>query len=148
MTYQALGAVSCTSASSCVAVGESSGAAGELSGIILVWGGSSWTDVSDPSQIWLNDISCTGAKSCLVVGTIRPNDFQSFQPRAVVGKWDGTGLTAVTGHAVGQQSALNAVSCTRRNWCVAVGTFTRRTGRVQLLVERWNGRTLNRMWAP
>jgi hypothetical protein len=148
MTYQALGAVSCTSASSCLAVGESSGAAGILSGIVLTWDGSSWTDVSDPSQIWLNDISCTSAKSCLVVGTNIPNDYQSFRRRDVVERWQGTTLTAIKVAAVGKQIALNAVSCSRANWCAVVGSFTMRAGVTRPLVERWNGRKLNRMWAP
>ena len=148
MTYRELDAVSCTSASSCLAVGAEYGCCGAYDGLAMAWDGSSWTNVSDQSsQFSLSGVSCTSATSCLVVGTQGPSDTQPLIPSAVVEKFDGTTWTGINVDAVGQQSALNAVTCLRANWCAAVGSFTTGTGVTHPLVERWNGRSLIRMRA-
>ncbi|HUD69444.1 MAG TPA: hypothetical protein VMQ40_04325 [Acidimicrobiales bacterium] len=96
----------------------------------------------------LTGVSCATSTSCLAVGTTSPADTQQFLPYADVGIWGGSSLTAVRGAVVGEQSALGAVSCTRANWCAAVGSFTTPSGAAQPLVERWDGVTLNRMFVP
>jgi hypothetical protein len=150
-SWQHFDSISCTNASFCLAVGWEYGCCGSLGSIALAWDGSSWTSVTMSTALGeavLSGVSCTSATSCLAVGGVSPADLQKFHPYAVAARWDGTALTTVAGAAVGPQSVLGAVSCTRANWCAAVGTFTRRTGGPQPLVERWNGATLNRMWAP
>jgi hypothetical protein len=152
MNYDQLDAISCTSANFCLAVGGGYGAGGTSGSIAMSWTGSNWTNVSNMSPALyfavLSGVSCTRATSCLTVGAVSPADAEMFLPYAAVGRWNGASLTAVGGAPVGRESSLGGVSCTRANWCAAVGTFTRRTGRVQPLVERWNGVTVNRMWAP
>jgi hypothetical protein len=146
MNIQQLDAISCASAKSCLAVGTDSGCCGGHRGMALAWDGSSWTDVSGvASDVSMSGVSCTKVTSCLVVGTKSPNDSESFQPSAVVEKWDGTTWTAINVEAVWKQSALNAISCSNTNWCAAVGSYTTGSGVTYPLVERWNGRTLNRV---
>ena len=96
----------------------------------------------------LSGVSCTSPTTCLVVGTVSPADVDTFVPYAVVGLWSGTTLTPVAVPAVAAQTELGAVSCTRANWCAAVGSFTQRGSVARPLVERWNGATLHRMGAP
>jgi len=145
--YEAFSAVSCPSASLCLAVGADSGCCGQSYGIAMAWNGSSWNTPirALASEASPGGISCTSATSCLVVGTLSPSDTESFPARAVVEHWNGTNWTSIPFTFVGRTSSLNAVSCSRANWCAAVGSFT--TGaRVQRLAERWNGAKLNRMW--
>jgi hypothetical protein len=146
-----LDAISCTSAGFCLAVGISTGCCGSTGGLAMAWNGSSWSNVTMSTALYaaaLTGVSCATSTSCLAVGTTSPADTQSFLPYADVGIWGGSSLTAVRDALVGKQSALGAVSCTRANWCAAVGSFTTRGGVVQPLVERWDGVTLNRMFVP
>lgn len=146
MTFRELRAISCASASSCLAVGAEYGCCGAYDGFELAWDGSSWTNVSDQSnQFSLSGVSCTKVTLCLVVGTQGPSDSQPIVPSAVVEKFDGTTWTGIHVKAVWKQSALNAVSCSNANWCAAVGSYTTGSGVTFPLVERWNGRTLNRV---
>ena len=133
----------------CLAVGAVFGSGGLFRGMALRWDGAAWAYVSTPPlyQVALGGVSCTSATTCLVVGDHQP--FVLSDPsRAVALRWDGDALTAVPGVAVGLQSALGAVSCTRTRWCAAVGSFTTRGRGLQPLVERWSGVTQTRMWAP
>ena len=146
-----LDAVSCVSASSCVAVGVAGGCCGAFDGVAMSWDGSSWTNggpTSSFSQVALSSIACTSASSCLAVGLHGPSDVETFPSRAVVERWNGTVWSPVPLLPVGSRSWLRSVSCTRVAWCVAVGYFNTSRGLTQPLVERWNGLTLNRMWAP
>ncbi len=146
-----LDAISCTSAGFCLAVGINTGCCGSTGGFAMTWNGSSWSSVTMSTALYaavLTGVSCATSTSCLAVGTSSPADEQNFLPYADVGIWGGSSLTAVRGAVAGKQSALGAVSCTRANWCAAVGSFTTRGGTVQPLVERWDGVTLNRMFAP
>jgi hypothetical protein len=147
MNYQQLNGISCTSASFCLAVGASYGCCGLSDGIALAWDGSSWTSVSGGAV--LSGVSCTRATSCLAVGAVSSsdNDVVPFL-YAAVERWNGSSLTALGGAPVIHESSLGGVSCTRANWCAAVGSFTTHGGAILPLVERWNGTTLNRMWAP
>jgi hypothetical protein len=147
MTFRELHAISCASPSSCLAVGAEYGCCADMNGLALTWDGSSWTLVEGSYQVFLSGVSCTKVATCLVVGTQSPNDFDPFQPIAVVEKVDGTTWTAIKVDAVGQQSALDAVSCLRANWCAAVGSFTTGTGVTHPLVELWNGTALSRIRA-
>ncbi len=146
-----LDAISCTSAGFCLAVGIESGCCGSTGGFAMAWNGSAWSNVTMSTALYaaaLTGVSCATSTSCLAVGTTSPADEQHFLPQADVGIWGGSSLTALRGAMVGKQSALEAVSCTRANWCAAVGSLTVRSGAVQPLVERWDGLTLNRMFVP
>jgi len=148
-TYYAPSALSCTSSTSCLAVGGVYTTTGRFQGVAWTWDGNSWTYAPTPPfvQDVLTGVSCTSPTACLVVGSHSPSDAPKFPPSALVEQWNGATMSPVAGAALGQQSALDAVSCSQANWCVAVGSITIRVGGVRPLIERWNGSTLNRMGA-
>jgi hypothetical protein len=156
-SYDLLVAISCTSASFCLTTGDFGGCCGSYNATSFKWDGTSWTSVLTPiTQVSLSGISCASATSCVAAGTYGPSDIPKFPPRAVVEQWNGSAWAPLTGSAFGPQSELSGVSCTRAIWCAAVGSVTMRVGATlwfvnagcaQPLVERWNGATLNRMWA-
>jgi hypothetical protein len=156
-SFDLLNGISCTSTSFCLSTGDVGGCCGTFNATSLRWDGSSWTSVLTPlTQVSLGGISCATATSCLAVGTHGPADVPKFPPNAVVEQWNGAAWSALAGAGFGHQSELDSVSCTRASWCAAVGSVTFHAGAVscstnvgcaQPLVERWDGVTLNRMWA-
>lgn len=127
-----LTAVSCPTASMCVAVG------GESYGpLVEVWSGGSWTIQTIPTQPGsdvgaLTGVSCASPIACIGVGS-----------SGLVARFDGSGwsvqdATEPPGGTVG----FNAVSCTSSDACTAAGVFTSAGPApfvTQPLVERWDG---------
>jgi hypothetical protein len=145
------GAIACPTVIFCATVGgwdEADGVAGGSSS--WVWRRSHWVSVPTKTSLngYLRGIACTSATSCLAAGASAPSSPLGAPYSATIQRWDGTAWTSIAGAAFGQQSSLNAVSCSRTNWCAAIGSMTTRTDATGHLVERWNGVTLNRMWAP
>jgi hypothetical protein len=136
VTDGVLGSVSCTSASSCVAVGSQS----LTSPLAEAWNGTSWSLLPSPGLSGnLYGISCVAADSCLVVGR-QYTATGSIAPLSEV--WNGTGWTAqsVPVPAGGEDAVLGAVSCLTASDCTAVGVYTdtaTRTGAT--LAEYWDG---------
>ena len=111
--------ISCTSSSSCTAVGYYPPEAGQLRTYIVRWNGSSWSLQSSPNVVgassnFLHGVSCTSATACTAVG-------DASGP--LVERWNGTSWSiessslpsgATSGH-------LNNVSCTSASDCFAVG---------------------------
>jgi hypothetical protein len=128
-----LQAVSCVSASRCVAVGQ-----GLTSPLAMSWDGGSWrvkqAGVASPAMAILNGVSCTSARSCSAVGYAAPN--ATAAPRVLAERWNGRRWSTVRTPPTpaGESAMLNAVACTSRG-CMAVGVLG-----PQQLVERWNGR--------
>jgi hypothetical protein len=127
-----LQAVSCVSASHCVAVGQ-----GLTSALAMSWDGDSWK-VEQPraassAMAILNGVSCTSPATCTAVGYLAPN--KSSPLRVLAERWNGRRWSTVpTPRTPPIESAiLNAVACTR-GVCTAVGGVGSRQ-----LVERWNG---------
>jgi hypothetical protein len=127
---------SCVSATSCVAVGASSTAAGTQSTLIESWDGSSWNIVPSPSPgsglNWLFGVSCVSPSSCTAVGSY--DDGPGAPEQTLIESWDGTAWRVVAGAALGT-GFLNGVSCTSSSNCVAVGSTSFRA----TLIESWNG---------
>jgi phosphodiesterase/alkaline phosphatase D-like protein len=141
--------VSCTSASSCMAVGSYRSEVGTLLSLAESWNGSSWSVSTTPNPsggtgIELSSISCTSSSACTAVG------YYSVSGAVVplVERWNGSTWTiettpnlATTLEATGE-GRLEAVSCASATNCVAVGYFVGlkkgsyfETG----VVESWNG---------
>jgi hypothetical protein len=141
--------VSCTSENFCLAVGATSLCCGEYRGLAWTWNGTSWNDVASGglNQVQLEGVSCATFNSCLAVGGSGPSDVEPLPYDAVIARWTGAALNAVPIKAIGQASSLYEVSCTRPAWCTGVGWFKTKVG-YQPLVERWNGVSIARMWAP
>lgn len=119
-----LAAVSCTSDTSCTAVGSQSGFVAER------WDGATWAiqpsvTADDPTAV-----SCTSATACTAVAWSLPG--------SEVLRWNGSGWAVQ--HMSAWSVHLAGVSCTSATSCTAVGqrASLRRGGQVTL-AERWNG---------
>jgi subtilisin family serine protease/streptogramin lyase len=127
--------VSCTSASSCVAVGWYRPNSGGLRAEIMAWNGSSWTlQASAENYETLYGVSCTSAEFCEAVG---------IGPTAVT--WNGSKWSAqkAQGPAGSSYAYLYDVSCTSPSYCMAVGgSFQGPRG--SGLAEAWGGAS----WKP
>jgi len=139
-----LSAVSCPSATSCIAVGmfetSSSYCLGPGAGdspLAEEWDGTAWSLSSVPAPsgavcVALTGVSCTSATQCFGVGSYTDSANNSF---TLVERWNGTAWSIVAGTDPGGGSnQLNAVSCASATLCVAVGVSG-----FQSLAELWNG---------
>ena len=127
-------AVSCTTATSCEAVGYDSGvqlAIGES------WDGHQWhlQPTPDPGGIdtatWLYGIACTSATSCTAVGFILSFN-GAFPNGPLVEQWNGAAWT-IQPSAPTTGGYLVAISCSAADACTAVGALD------GAIAERWNG---------
>ena len=145
--------VSCTSASSCMAVGwynyqPSSGPPAHQTWV-MSWDGSSWSNVASPNVGSFNNelksVSCVSDSSCVAVGTARNN---SFQEQTLTMTWDGTAWTAVTSpNPADTGNYLRSVSCTTATSCVAVGLAMTANGD-ETLVLNWDGSAWTQVTSP
>jgi hypothetical protein len=128
-----LNGVSCTGASSCVAVGLSTAQG---------WNGTRWRDLSaarppGATSINLSDVSCATATACMAVGFFNTPSGGG----ALAESWNGTAWT-IRPPALPSGSRggfLNGVSCAAPNACLAVGSFFSKSGTQLALAETWNG---------
>jgi RHS repeat-associated protein len=144
-TTELLG-VSCTSATSCTAVGkQSSGTFAER------WNGTSWSISSTPnptgSSIKLTDVSCPTSSFCLAVGGA------GASPRVtLVERWNGTSWSIITSPnpSGGGNANLNDVSCPTTESCAATGYYATALGGSEnrTLAERWNGTAMSLESSP
>jgi hypothetical protein len=124
-----LGAVSCTSVTSCTAAGSYfSRTAGPLT-IAEHWNGTAWqiqpTPNADPSgRNQLNAVSCTSPRVCTAVGYDAQSDFAP--PLALAESWNGTRwrLRSVPAPAGTVASILAGVSCPAAGTCTAAGSYS------------------------
>jgi len=142
-----LSGVECSSALSCVAVGEGIGP------LFEGWNGAAWKTLQGPRQQNANyaDVSCAPGGACAAVGTIggaviiggvAPMPYQvscttggGAKPpciRTAIAESQGGGSWSVVASPVvpGSDSVLNSVSCTsniKQTLCTAVGLTTNRS---------------------
>lgn len=136
-TGYTLGAVSCTSAAACTAVGNTD------SGLLAErWDGATWTMQSPvtPSGTggnggFLNGVSCSTPSACTAVGLVF-----TPAPFMVAERWDGTQWTVQPTPSIpgAYDVAAPAVSCPTLSVCTAVGGYTN-DGPAVTLAEQWNG---------
>jgi hypothetical protein len=125
--------VSCTSPSSCIAVGDT-GVPGPA--FAERWNGKVWTVESTPSTgaflMTLSGVACPSAVSCEAVG------FEEDPNSAIAEHWDGRAWSMQnTPQAV--TVALLDVACPSINHCVAAGFSAGDSGQGVTLAEAWNG---------
>ena len=141
-SFSTLEAVSCPTASDCTAVGEYDKQGSPELTLAEHWNGSTWAvqamPVASPvaSSVFLNGVSCPAPGKCTAVGWFQRNGTGAFVALAennYSGSWR---IRSVRGPSatLGQ---LNAVSCTARANCTAVGTPS--VGPVP--AEHWDGST-------
>ncbi len=135
-----LNSVSCTSSTSCEAVGTSTtGTWAE------VWNGTKWSMQSIPSpaggsDVRLRGVSCTASNACTGVGAY----FNGTKLVPLAERWNGSNW-AVQATAVpsGSSSQFSSVSCSTTQFstgCNAVGSVTK-NGIGLPMAENWNGTT-------
>jgi hypothetical protein len=137
-----LNAVSCASATDCVAVG-SSVAGATTSTFIEQWNGQSWNIVTSPNPTGSDDsqllgVSCSGGAFCMAAGSAA----SGTNTVTLIEQWNGTAWTIVTSPNPSLPSndaaEFNAVSCAGAAFCQAVGE-SNASGTFQSLAETWNG---------
>ena len=120
-----LNAISCTSASECTAVGNSTDNSGGLSLLGEHFDGTDWTILPIPRvpnlDAFLNAISCSAPATCTAVGQTRAG---GSDPQTVALRSDNAGwVVQATPRSIGRRfnRSLNAVSCPTATVCHAVG---------------------------
>jgi hypothetical protein len=142
--------VSCTSTTSCFAVGSVGHEPGPFDPLVERWNGTSWAVVPSPSPTppigapnsALYGVSCTSTTSCFAVGSFYDFIQDTGAVGAFIERWNGTGWAIVPSpYPTGlPENTLTGVSCTSSTNCFAVGSFTKNIGGHSVtLVERWNG---------
>jgi hypothetical protein len=142
-------AVSCTSETSCTAVGRHEPVPPDGSQRTLAehWNGSTWTVQPTPNpanpQANLAAVACSSPANCTAVGNNLPA-VAVFQTLAE--HWDGsTWAIQPTPNPAGVQSGsltgLWGVSCPTASSCTAAATFAPTNFRANAAAEYWNGTT-------
>jgi hypothetical protein len=133
-------AVSCGSATACMAVGFTQGGPGAA--LAESWNGTRWSVVRTPSLGGsgsdLNGVSCVSADACTAVGATSPD---GTALRSVIEFWNGARWSVVPHPDPAAGGALRAVSCVSARSCMAVG-FSGGDGNGvfhKTLAESWNG---------
>jgi len=125
-------AVSCTSTTSCMAVGNATGLLAES------LSGSTWTlvNIPDPGGGQLTGISCKSASVCEAVGNFNSGGGMETLAEA----WNGStwSIQSTPNPSGATASQLSDVSCKSASSCEAVGQFTSGSA-TQTLAESWNG---------
>jgi hypothetical protein len=138
-----LDGVSCTSATSCTAVGYYEASSGTTVTLAESWNGSAWSVQTTPNptgvtESLLEDISCSSSTACTAVGwsTTSEGDYLNLAER-----WNGTEWTlqTVPAPAGALDSLLARVSCPSATACTVVGEYVNSEGDYLNLAEQWNG---------
>ena len=140
-----LDAVSCASATTCMATGSYFDA--DFNGRTLAesWDGAAWTIVPSPNPdgaqgSYLAAVSCPTSSECMAVGGYQDS---TFTPVTLAESWDGSHWAIVDSPtpAGSPDSALSGVSCASATRCLAVGRSYSPSfaGKDDTLAESWDG---------
>jgi hypothetical protein len=136
--FNYLDAVSCTSSTSCVAVGYYFGSSGYAQTLIETLSGGSWSITTSPDTSttefnYLDAVSCTSSTSCVAVGDyVSSGHNQTLIETLSGGSWS---ITTSPDTSTSEGNVLNGVSCTSSTSCVAVGNYVSGSGYPQTLIE-------------
>lgn len=138
-----LNAVSCASASHCLAVGSYTDSTGVNWAFAEAWNGSTWA-VADPpvptggTNAALNGVSCPSATFCMAVGSYLTS---RLRPVPLVERWNGSSWRILRSRppAGARESSLAAVSCANESACMATGYETGADFVRVTLAEAWSG---------
>ncbi len=148
-TSSSLDSVSCSSASSCMAVGWYFNKSGTEFTLAEVRSGTSWSISSTPNPSgstfpMLSGVSCTLSTACTAVG----NYYNANTQLSLAERWNGTtwSVQSTPNPSGAKLTALNDVSCISATSCTAVGTWY---GTAQSpLAESWNGTSWSTQSTP
>ena len=144
-TNGAFEAVSCTSPTSCAAVGYFVNGSGVFVTLAEARSGTSWKieptpDPTGASESLLTNVSCATAGACMAGGYSTNSAGVST---ALAESWNGTSWKIQpTAHPLGASDTFfNGISCTSPTACTAVGFSINTAGVDSSLAESWNGTT-------
>lgn len=131
-----LNGVTCTSSTSCVAVGDYFNASNVDQTLVESWSGGTWSTVASPNQGAGNNsllgVSCASSTSCMAVG----DDINgSGVEQTLVEGWNGSTWSTIASPNQGSTgNGLSGVGCSSSTSCTSVGAYTS-YGASQTLVE-------------
>jgi hypothetical protein len=129
--------VSCTSSSSCVAVGDDSISSDMWQTLSETWNGTSWsvTPSQNPGNFdnFPSAVSCTSSTNCVMVGDYY-NGSVHTHPQTLIESYTGSWSTTSSPDPGPKANSLNGVSCASANECIAGGGFSTSDG-VRALAE-------------
>jgi len=138
----AMNSVTCTTTTSCEAVGETPGTNDDEGTAAESWNGSAWTlqTIPTPSTTLgssLTGVSCTSATSCTAVGSYRSSAVGAtyYQSQTLAETWDGTAWTLETSPTPSAGGGLGIVSCVSSQACTAAGNQDDEGGVSATLIE-------------
>jgi hypothetical protein len=131
--------ISCSSATSCMAVGHYVDGSGMSATLAEKWNGTKWElqtplNPSGAVEASLHDVSCAAPSDCWSVGESKESGKETI---SLVEHWNGSAWTIQS--LPEPAKSLTSVSCPSASWCMAVGDG--------LTTERWNGSTWLRQTA-
>jgi uncharacterized membrane protein len=158
-----LSRVSCSSATSCVAVGNyASSSLGGPFALVEGWNGKKWAFALPPNpkgtctggskpgctvDSEFLGVSCTSVKACTAVGQYVPfNGQHPYLASTLAERWNGKTWTIEPTPnpppkgATANYLQLNTVSCTSAKACTAVGQYVNKDDVSQPVAESWNGK--------
>jgi hypothetical protein len=151
--FGSLNEISCTSATSCIAVGtyytEYKAGITEYRSLSETWNGTEWTiqsmpkpEDSETTLYWLG-LSCLSASNCIAVGSYEKSS-DKYRFHALGARWDGSSWTLQSMPAQPEKDELHLedVSCSTTTTCLAVGFAYRSTPlgyKLRSLGMNWNG---------
>jgi hypothetical protein len=141
-----LSGVSCSSATSCTAVGTDTTSTGVTVTLAEHWNGTRWAVQPTPNPApgitaVFYGVSCRSATACTAVGWYINNTPGGAGTLAE--QWNGTrwAIQPTPNPTGAEQSVLQGVSCPSATSCTAAGSYFTPSGPPQTLAERWNGTT-------
>jgi hypothetical protein len=142
-----LRAVSCPSATYCLAVGDGASAARKDVSVSEHWNGSSWSLLNLPipsgaTYVKVMGVSCSTASACTAVGSVGTRDPSSGAEFTLADRWNGAAWAPqVTANPGGfMYRELQSVSCPTSTFCMAVGNITNSAGENSTLSEQFGPR--------
>ena len=135
--------VSCSSETTCAAVGGYQLASGSGTPLVEAYDGDGWSlvaspPIDDPGFHALQGVSCSSLTNCFAVGS---TDLNSTDSRGFVERFDGTSWSMVSAPNLGAGvTSLHSLTCASDASCFAIAD----RGKTAQAVEHWNGSS----WAP
>lgn len=147
-----LHSVSCSSATSCMAVGAFDGT--ETTTLAESFDGTSWSlapAANRPGSLLdeLISVSCVSSTFCQAVGDDISGTTGNYETLAA--SWDGSGWTLGSTPNAGSQNSLSGVSCASTTSCTAVGYDVNFIGGLnidQTLIASWDGTSWTQSSSP
>lgn len=133
--------LTCSSTTSCWAVGSASSSVAEQT-LIQRWDGTSWTIATSPNtgagHNILYGVTCAGASDCWAVGSFVAGNIQ----QTLIQRWNGTLWTSILSPNTSptpRSNVLLGVACASASSCWAIGRAEITSEDTDALIERWDG---------